>query len=98
LPFPNIIPEYGSLHWVDYRNYLHNEMFLMNVDGTDVQQLTHFNDPSSPEYSPQFGDALYAIWSLDGTQLMIYSGTAEVQVPGGNSQWLLTFTGACGGS
>jgi uncharacterized protein (TIGR03437 family) len=98
LPFPNLIPEYGNLHWVDYRDYLHNEMFLMNVDGTDVQQLTHFNDPTAPEYSPQFGDALYAIWSLDGTQLMIYSGTAEVQVPGGNSQWLLTFTGACGGS
>jgi len=98
LPFPNIIPQYGGLPWVDFRNYLHNEVFLMNADGSGVQQLTHFNDPSSPEYTAQFGDALYAVWSLDGTQLMIYNGTPEVLVPGGNSTWLLQFAGACGGS
>jgi uncharacterized protein (TIGR03437 family) len=98
LPFPNIIPQYGNLSWVDYRDYLHNEFFLMNADGTGVQQLTRFNDPSAPEYSPQFGDAMYGEWNLDGTQLLIHNGTPEIQVSGGNSTWLVTFAGACGGS
>lgn len=97
LPFPNIIPQYGTLPWVTYRDYLHNEFFLMNSDGTGVQQLTRFNDPTAPEYSPQFGDALYGEWNLMGTQLLIHNGSLEIQVSGGNSAWLITFAGACGG-
>ena len=96
LPFPNIIPQYGTLPWATYRDYLHNELFLMNADGTGIQQLTRFNDPTAPEYSPQFGDALYAQWSIHGTQLLIHNGSNEISVPGGNSAWMLTFAGACG--
>jgi Tol biopolymer transport system component len=97
LPFPNIIPEYGTLMWADYRTYLHTEMFLMNSDGTGVQQLTYFNTPSSPEYTPQFADAMFPTWSLDGSQLLIRMGTADDPVPGGNSNWMVNFQGACGG-
>lgn len=95
LPFPDIIPQYGTLPWSDYRDYLHNEFFLMNANGTGVQQLTWFNFPGQ-ESTPQFGDAMFAEWNLAGTQLLIHNGTPEIQVPGGNSVWLLTFAGACG--
>jgi len=98
LPFPNIIPQYGTLPWSQFRTYLHNEMFLMNADGTDVQQLTDFNNPSSPEYTPQFGDAMYPEWNLSGTQLLVQNGTADDPVTGGNSTWLVNFAGACGGT
>ncbi|HYB45164.1 MAG TPA: hypothetical protein VEC92_01455, partial [Nitrososphaerales archaeon] len=97
LPFPNIIPQYGNLPWAEYRDYLHNEFFLMNANGTGVQQLTWFNTPGSPDFAPQFGDTMYAEWNLSGTQLVIHNGTPEIQVPGGNSEWLITFAGACGG-
>jgi Tol biopolymer transport system component len=97
LPFPNIIPEYGALPWSQFRDYLHNEMFLMNSDGTQVQQLTFFNTPGSAEYTPQFADAMYPTWNLAGTQLLVQNGTADDPVAGGNSTWLLTFQSACGG-
>lgn len=71
---------------------LHNEFFLMDANGTGVEQLTWFNTLSSPE----FGDAMFGEWNLAGTQLLIHNGTPEIQVPGGNSVWLLTFAGACG--
>jgi uncharacterized protein (TIGR03437 family) len=97
LPFPNIIPQYGTLPWGQFRTYLHNEMFLMNSDGTGVQQLTYFNTPGSPDYTPQFADAMFPVWNLAGTQLMVQNGTADDPVAGGNSTWLVNFQGACGG-
>lgn len=97
LPFPSIIPQYGTLRWTQYRHYLHNELFIMNSDGTGVQQLTRFNDPDAPEHAPQYGDAMFGRWNLEGTQLLIHNGVPEVQVPGGNSSWLITFAGPCGG-
>jgi uncharacterized protein (TIGR03437 family) len=96
LPFPNIIPQYGTLLWADFRTYLHNEMFLMSANGTDVQQLTYFNTPGSPEYTPQFGDAMYPRWNLAGTQLLVQNGTADDPVTGGNTTWTVNFQGACG--
>ena len=42
LSFANIIPQYGTLPWSQFRNYLHNEMFLMSSNGTNVEQLTYF--------------------------------------------------------
>jgi len=98
LPFPNIIPQYGTLPWYEYRHYLNNEMFLMNSDGTGVQQLTTFNTPGAGDAAPQFGDAMFPEWSLDGKQLLVHNGTDEIQVPGGNSTWTIQFAGACGGS
>lgn len=98
LPFPNLIPEYGTLHWADYRNYLHNEFFLMNANGSDIQQLTWFNDPNSSDYTPQYSDSMYSEWSLNGTQLLTHIGYPEIQVAGGNTAWLTTFAGSCGGS
>jgi len=97
LPFPNIIPQYGTLPWSEFRDYLHNEMFLMNSDGSQVQQLTYFNTAGSPEYTPQSGDALFGLWNLDGTQILVQNGTSDDPVPGGNSTWIVNFEGACGG-
>jgi Tol biopolymer transport system component len=97
LPFADIIPQYGNLPWADYRDYLHNEYFIMNANGTGVQQVTWFNTPNSPYSAPQFGDTMYAEWNLAGTQVLIHNGAPEIQVPGGNSIWLITFGGTCGG-
>lgn len=96
LSFPSVITQYGTLRWFQYRDHLHNELFLMNANGTDVEQLTWFNDPSSPEHSPQFADALFAEWNLAGTELLVHNGVPNIRIPGGNSTWLLTFNGACG--
>lgn len=97
LPFPSIIPQYGQLRWFQYRQHLHNELFLMNSDGTGVQQLTRFNDPQAAEHTAQYGDAMYGRWNRRGTQLLIHNGVPEILVPGGNSSWMITFTGPCGG-
>jgi uncharacterized protein (TIGR03437 family) len=94
LIFPNLIPEYGTLPWYQYRNYLHCEMFLMNSDGTNVEQLTSFN----AQGVPQFADALFPTWNLAGTQIFVQSGGADLPVPGGNSAWLVNFQGNCGGT
>lgn len=97
LPFASTVADYGELPWFEYRDHLHNEVFLMNANGRDVQQLTWFNDPSSPEHSPQFSDALFPVWGTDGSSLMVQDGTPQIQVSGGNSTWLLHFAGDCGG-
>lgn len=97
IPFGSTISEYGTLPWYEYREHLHNEVFLMNANGTDVQQLTWLNDPNSPEHSTQFGDDLLPVWSPDGTSLTVQNGVPQIPITGGNSTWLLQFSGNCGG-
>ncbi len=70
----------------------------MNADGTDVQQLTYFNTPSSPESSPQYADDMFPSWDLAGDQILVQMGGPDEPVPGGNSTWIVKFAGACGGS
>ena len=94
LIFPNLIPDYGTLPWVLYRDYLHCEMFLMNADGTDIEQLTSFN----ADGVPQFADAMFPTWNLAGTQIFVQNGATDLPVPGGNSAWVVNFEGNCGGA
>lgn len=96
LPFPDLIPQYGTLHWAYYRDYLHNEFFLMNNNGTGVEQLTRFNDPNSSQYTQQFADLLFGEWDLNGTQFLIrVYGSANFT---NSSVWMVNFAGSCGGS
>jgi len=95
LTYPSLIQQYGALPWAQYRYYLHCEMFLMNADGTNVEQLTNFN----ADGVPQFADAMFPMWNLAGTQLYVQlGGGADLPVPGGNSAWLINFQGNCGGA
>ena len=97
ISLPSSIAQYGTLNWANYRAYLHNEVFVMNSDGTDVQQLTWFNTPGSTDSAPQYADWLWPEWNLTGNEIAINNGLDSVlQVPGGNSTWLVTFNGACG--
>jgi len=42
------------------------EFMLMNKDGSDLVQLTHFREPGYPEYSSKGGIAATPGWSYDG--------------------------------
>jgi Tol biopolymer transport system component len=64
--------EYGSTEGVDWADYLKTELWIMEADGTDRQQLTHFNTPGYPEYM----DGARCIvsdssWSPDGKSLIV---------------------------
>lgn len=72
---------------------LRAEAFLMDADGKNVVQLSHFNTPGFPEYTPgKASIATKAAWSPDGTQLLQtqhFAGLPSVL-------WMFTFAGACG--
>lgn len=77
---------------------LRAEDFVMNADGTGIEQLTHFNTSGHTEYTPEQSAATKSTWSPDGSQLIL-----EQLMVGGSYQTqnrsrmlLLTFTGRCG--
>jgi len=75
------------------------ELYLMNADGSNKVQLTHFNTPGYPEYSEERSVATKATWSPDGTQLAferILIGKGYDLSNRRTQVWLLTFQGACG--
>src|SRR5262249_46285575 len=49
--------------------HLHTEFMLMNADGSELQQLTHFNLPGYPE-SQRHTVAASAYFTHDGTRLI----------------------------
>lgn len=75
---------------------LKTEAMLMNADGSDQQQLTHFNQSGYPESSRVRAVAGRLLWSADGTRLLIQELLTGIQYPNVDT-WMLTFNGACGG-
>jgi len=70
---------------------LKTEFFIMNSDGTGVQQLTHFNEPGYPESQPTGTVAAVASFLPDGVLF------ATVMKHGfGKTNWKIEFQGACG--
>ncbi len=65
------------------------EFMLMDKDGGNLQQLTHFKTPGFPESSE--GIAAIGGWSADGKSLML----AQLFFPD-YKYWDLEFEGACG--
>lgn len=65
------------------------EFMLMNTDGTDLQQLTHFRTPGYFESSP--GIAATGYWSPDGTTIF-----AQSLVFPDYDNWIISFEGNCG--
>ncbi len=67
------------------------EFMMMNRDGSDLRQLTHFRQPGYPEYSNKGGIAANGAWKPDGTNLSLnrlFHPNYE--------HWDLVFQGACG--
>lgn len=65
------------------------EFMLMNADGSDLTQLTHFKTPGHPESSK--GIAANGVWSPDGRSVNL----RQLFFPK-YQDWRLTFQGACG--
>lgn len=68
---------------------LKTEFMLMDKDGSNLQQLTHFNDPNFPEYEKSV--AATGTWSADGS----YIDSNTLLLPDYH-WWRITFTGNCG--
>jgi Tol biopolymer transport system component len=65
------------------------EFMLMNADGSEITQLTHFKTPGYPESST--GIAANGVWSPDGRRLSL----RQLFFPK-YQDWTLTFQDACG--
>lgn len=53
------------------------DYWLMDPDGGNKRQLTHFNDPGSPEYIPSGATAGDSSWSPDSKSVMGYVITSQ---------------------
>jgi len=69
------------------------EFMLMNKDGSDLVQLTHFREPGYPEYSSKGGIAATPGWSYDGRS----ANLSRLFFPD-YEYWEVIFRGACGKS
>lgn len=80
---------YPSATWV---GNLQTDFFIMNADGTDERQLTHFNQPGFPESNPHGSVAAVAFFKKDGRTLF----ALEQWDVGTQRLWEFEFNGACG--
>lgn len=58
------------------------DFWIMNADGTNWRQLTHFNDPGYPEYISTGGTAADNSWNPSGTALAAYVVTSQSKKTG----------------
>ena len=65
------------------------EFMLMNADGSDLQQLTHYRDTGY--YESGYGIAAIGFWSPDGST--IYAQTLTFPYV---ENWTINFAGNCG--
>jgi Tol biopolymer transport system component len=77
--------------WSSTALFLNTEFMLMNKDGSNLRQISHFNYPGYPEYSDVGSVAANAEWSPDGTTL----SALNLHFPN-YQMWQITFAGACG--
>jgi len=73
---------------------LKTEFMVMNADGSDLQQVTHFNEPGHPESLSKNTVAAVAQFVGDGSRSF-----ATVMAPDysfGKTNWVITFAGRCG--
>jgi Tol biopolymer transport system component len=74
---------------------LKTEFMLMNSDGTDLRQLTHFQVPGYPEYAHDGSTAAVAWFNADGTELTALQLLSGKRFPN-YDVWKITFSGSCG--
>jgi hypothetical protein len=75
---------------------LKTEFMLVDIDGTNLRQLTHFNETGYPESTTERTVAAVAQFTPDGSQLIAQQALSGQDFPSVVS-WLITFAGRCGG-
>jgi hypothetical protein len=75
--------------------FLKTEFMLMSSDGSDLQQLTHFNSPGTPESNAPHQESVAAngAWSPDGKSASVLNLFFPAY-----ETWLITFRGICSGT
>lgn len=76
------------------------EMWLMNADGSNKIQLTHFTDSNYPEYNPNARQIPESTWSPDGKSI-VFAHVDKGQESGlgphiPSTLYKITFESACG--
>lgn len=65
----------SSGHW---GLMLKTDLWIMDIDGSNKQRLTYFNEPGYPEYNPQERIiAADSSWNADGTMIVVTLGVME---------------------
>jgi hypothetical protein len=75
---------------------LKTEFMLIDVDGSNLVQLTHFGQPGYPESTTETSVAATATFSADGSQLFAAQLLTGAHFPD-QVTWIITFAGRCGG-
>jgi Tol biopolymer transport system component len=74
-----------------------SEFMMMDIDGSNLVQLTHYNEPGYPDSTPdQTSVAAVAFFTPDGSQLVAAQLLTGAGFPN-QETWLITFAGRCGG-
>jgi len=74
---------------------LKTEFMMMNSDGSDLRQLTHFQTPGYTESSAPGTTAACAVFNTDGSELIGTRLLSGKHFPNYDS-WKIKFTGRCG--
>jgi hypothetical protein len=75
---------------------LKTEFMLMDVDGSNLVQLTHFGQAGYPESTTETSVAATATFSADGSQLIAAQLLTGAHFPE-QVTWIITLAGRCGG-
>jgi Tol biopolymer transport system component len=70
---------------------LKTEFFIMNKNGSNLQQISQFNRPGAAEYTSKFVVAANGEWTPDGSTLSVIN----LFFPKYDS-WEISFQGNCG--
>ena len=84
-----ISPNGEKVVWISSQDYewpssnkwgqtLKTDLWIMDIDGSNKQRLTYFNEPGYPEYNPQERIiAADSSWNADGTKIVVTLGVME---------------------
>ena len=83
---------YRNLPYSDLVIFLRTQVMLMNSDGTNLQQITHFNVPGFPESQKSATVDAVAGFIGDGSQIFATAMGPSFT----KTNWMITFEGRCG--
>jgi Tol biopolymer transport system component len=84
---------YRSNPWNSNVLFLKTEFMMMDKDGSNLRQISHFNQPGYPEFSYQGSVASNGTWNPDGKSI----SALNLFFPNVKG-WDITFAGSCGGT
>jgi Tol biopolymer transport system component len=83
---------YRAYSWASTTMFLKAEYMIMNKDGSNLKQVTHYNQWGYPEFSWSGGIAANANWNPSGAVL----SARQLLFPN-YKDWDISFAGNCGG-